>query len=124
MPRFLSLLIALGLSERLYLPPKPQPRFVPPSMTRRLLFSSLLIPSGTMLSITAMEKTNVAKIHGRIQWVNSFPDYKVKIVDAFANLHVRLVTSFPDDPGEWQIVDSFPDFKIQIVAVFFFGQLE
>ena len=87
-------------------------------MTRRLLFSSFLIPTGTMLPVTAIGKAKVATIHGRIKWVNSFPDYKVKIVDSFADLHVKLVTSFPDDPGEWQIVDSFPDFKIQIVESF------
>jgi hypothetical protein len=87
-------------------------------MTRRLLFSSLREENSRRLVITAKEQVNLAKIRGRIQWVNSFPDYKVKIVNSFADLHVRLVASFPDDPGEWQIVNSFPNFKIQIVDSF------
>ncbi len=61
---------------------------------------------------------DVAAIHGRIQFVTSFPDYKVKIVSSFADLHVKQVTSFPDAPGKWLIVDSFPDYKIQIVDSF------
>ena len=63
-------------------------------------------------------KVDVAKIHGRIQYVNSFPDYKVQAVTSFADLHVQIVTSFPDKPGQWQIVDSFPDYKIQMVNSF------
>jgi hypothetical protein len=58
------------------------------------------------------------KIHGKIQIVTSFPDYKVKIVSSFADLHVKVVESFPDDPGEWQMVESFPDYTIQFVESF------
>ncbi|MEY2579750.1 MAG: hypothetical protein QOI49_2574 [Verrucomicrobiota bacterium] len=57
------------------------------------------------------KKVDVSKIRGRIQYVNSFPDYKVQAVTSFADLHVQIVTSFPDRPGQWQIVDSFPDYK-------------
>jgi hypothetical protein len=64
------------------------------------------------------KKVDVAKIHGRIQFVNSFPDYKVQAVTSFADLHVEIVTSFPDKPGQWQIVDSFPDYKIEMVNSF------
>ena len=60
----------------------------------------------------------IARIHGKIQFVTSFPDYKVEVVTAFEDLRVQLVESFPDQPGEWQIVDSFPDYKIQIVESF------
>lgn len=63
-------------------------------------------------------EVDVAAIHGKIQFVSSFPDYKVKIVDSFADLHVQRVSAFPDAPGKWQIVDSFPDYKIQIVDSF------
>ena len=63
-------------------------------------------------------KVNVAKIHGRIQYVTSFPDYKVQVVQSFPDLKVQLVESFPDQPGKWQIVDSFPDYKIQLVDAF------
>ena len=63
-------------------------------------------------------KVDVAKIHGRIQFVTNFPDFKVKSVEAFPDLKVEIVESFPDKPGQWQIVDSFPDYKIQLVDSF------
>ena len=64
------------------------------------------------------KKLNVSKIHGRIQYVQSFPDYKVQAVTSFPDLRVQIVTSFPSSPGQWQIVDSFPDYKIQMVESF------
>ena len=64
------------------------------------------------------KKPNVSKIHGRIQYVQSFPDYKVQAVTSFPDLRVQIVTSFPTSPGQWQIVDSFPDYKIQMVNSF------
>jgi hypothetical protein len=64
------------------------------------------------------KKVDVSKIHGRIQYVQSFPDYKVQAVTSFADLHVQIVTSFPDKPGQWQIVESFPDYKIEMVNSF------
>ena len=63
-------------------------------------------------------KVDVAKVHGRIQFVQSFPDYKVQAVTSFADLHVQIVDSFPDKPGQWQIVESFPDYKIEMVNSF------
>jgi hypothetical protein len=41
------------------------------------------------------KKVDVSKIHGRIQYVNSFPDYKVQAVTSFPDLRVQIVTSFP-----------------------------
>lgn len=64
------------------------------------------------------KKVNVSKVHGRIQYVKSFPDYKVKAVTSFPDLRVQIVESFPTSPGQWQIVDSFPDYKIEIVESF------
>jgi hypothetical protein len=63
-------------------------------------------------------KVDVSKIHGRIQYVSSFPDYKVQAVTSFPDLRVQIVKSFPDKPGRWEIVDSFPDYKIQMVQSF------
>lgn len=63
-------------------------------------------------------KSDVSKIYGRIQFVSSFPDYKVKVVSSFPDLKVKIVDSFPDSAGKWQIVNSFPDYKIQIVDSF------
>lgn len=64
------------------------------------------------------KKINVSKVHGRIQYVKSFPDYKVKAVTSFPDLRVQIVESFPTSPGQWQIVDSFPDYKIEMVESF------
>jgi hypothetical protein len=64
------------------------------------------------------KKVDVSKVHGRIQYVKSFPDYKVKAVTSFPDLRVQVVESFPTSPGQWQIVDSFPDYKIEMVESF------
>jgi hypothetical protein len=64
------------------------------------------------------KKVNVPKVHGRIQYVKIFPDYKVKAVTSFPDLRVQIVESFPSSPGQWQIVDSFPDYKIEMVDSF------
>lgn len=58
------------------------------------------------------------KLCGKVQVVDSFPDFKVQIVDSFPDLRVQKVESFPDVIGKWQFVDSFPDFKIQYVNSF------
>lgn len=61
---------------------------------------------------------DVKKIHGRIQFVDAFPDYRVRIFTAsFADLRVQMVKNFADSPGKWQAVDAFPDYKIQVVTV-------
>jgi len=57
-------------------------------------------------------------LHGKIQFVESFPDITIQIVDSFPDLNVKIVNSFPDDCGEWQIVESFSDVKIKIVDSF------
>jgi hypothetical protein len=59
------------------------------------------------------KKVDVAKIHGRIQFVKSFPDYKVQAVNSFPDLRVEIVNSFPDYKIE--MVDSFPDFTVEFV---------
>ena len=61
---------------------------------------------------------DASKVFGRIQFVNSFPDYKVQVVDSFQDILITKVDSCPDAKGKWQIVDSFPDFKIQLVDSF------
>lgn len=61
---------------------------------------------------------NDVPLHGKVKFVDSFPDFKVKVVSSFPDLKVKHVTSFPDDCGEWQIVDSFPDFTVKFVDSF------
>lgn len=74
--------------------------------------------NATSPPVLACGKVNVSKVFGKIQFVDSFPDYRVKVVDSFPDLKVKKVASFPTGPGKWQIVNSFPDFKIKIVDSF------
>ena len=61
---------------------------------------------------------NEIPLHGKVKFVESFPDLKVKFVTSFPDLKVKFVSSFPDGCGEWQVVESFPDFTIQVVESF------
>ena len=85
-----------------------------------LLWLALTLPLSLASANRPMRNghPDLPKIYGKIQVVNSFPDFEVQIVDAFADLHVEKVNAFPDAPGKWQFVESFPDFKIQIVNSF------
>ena len=58
------------------------------------------------------------ELYGKIQFVDSFPDVKVKAVTSFPDIKVKMVESFADSPGEWKAVDSFPDYKVQWVSSF------
>jgi hypothetical protein len=83
--------------------------------------SILALALGALLTCPrahADRPADLSKIHGRIQFVDAFPDYKVQVVEAFADLDVQVVESFPNKPGLWQIVEAFPDFKVQIVKAF------
>lgn len=57
-------------------------------------------------------------LHGKIKFVESFPDIKIQIVNSFPDIKVKLVESFPDKCGEWKIVESFPDVKVKVVESF------
>jgi hypothetical protein len=61
---------------------------------------------------------NGQELKGKVQIVDSFPDFKVQVVTSFPDLKVQKVTSFPDACGKWEFVKSFPDFKIQLVNSF------
>lgn len=58
------------------------------------------------------------QLYGRVQFVESFPDVKIKIVNSFPDLKVKIVESFPDKCGKWKIVESFPDIKVKVVESF------
>lgn len=91
------------------------------NMARRQMLSQATL-AALALALAARtqagNKPDLAKLFGKIQFVESFPDYKVKIVESFADLHVKIVDSFPDGPGKWKLVNSFPDFKLQMVESF------
>jgi hypothetical protein len=94
--------------------------------SKRLSLLGLAIPQLALLAwIIAVTQpaeagepraVDAAKIYGKIQLVDSFPDYKVQIVNSFPDLRVQVVSSFPDSAGKWQMVNSFPDYKVQIVS--------
>lgn len=79
---------------------------------------ALALPGARLPELQAAGKGDPRKIYGRIQFVTSFPDYKVQVVNSFPDLKVQMVESFPDKPGLWQKVDSFPDYKVQLVDSF------
>lgn len=60
-------------------------------------------------------KAIAAKVYGKIQIVDHFPDYKVRIADSLPDLKVQVVEAFPNAPGKWRFVDHFPDFRIKFV---------
>ncbi len=68
--------------------------------------------------LLACKEADISRVYGRIQFVDTFPDYKVKIVNAFPDLKVQKVVAFPSAPGKWKIVTSTPDYKIKIVDAF------
>ncbi len=91
-----------------------------PDSAPRRLRSSRFLAHAWILALPALllgtpldadPPPDVSQIYGRIQFVESFPDYKVKVVEHFADLHVQTVSAFPDRPGRWQMVESFPDYK-------------
>ena len=92
-------------------------------MKKIFLAASVLVISLSMAAwsggkVSSSCKYKGKKLYGKVQVVNSFPDFKVKVVSSFPDLKVKKVSSFPDDCGEWQFVNSFPDFKVQFVDSF------
>lgn len=61
---------------------------------------------------------NGIELKGNVQFVDSFPDLKIKYVSSFADIHVEFVSSFANNCGQWKEVSSFPDFKVQVVDSF------
>ena len=54
-------------------------------------------------------------LHGRVKVVDSFADVKVRIVTDVPDLRVKWVDQFTDDCGEFQLVQSIPDFTFHFV---------
>ena len=83
-------------------------------LTLLLFVSSSALASGIDSDCTLNGKA----LHGKVQVVSSFPDFKVEVVQSFPDLKVEEKSSFADDCGEWEFVDSFPDFTIEYVTSF------
>lgn len=58
------------------------------------------------------------KLYGKIQYVDSFPDVKIREVTALPDLKVVKVSSLPTRCGEWQVVDTFPNTRVKVVTAF------
>ncbi|MGN0884100.1 MAG: hypothetical protein ACI4P6_02705 [Candidatus Spyradosoma sp.] len=56
------------------------------------------------------------KLYGKIRFVSNNPDFCVKFVESCEDLRVKLVSSFPDKPGLWQIVEYGEDFTVKPVT--------
>lgn len=54
-------------------------------------------------------------LYGRVRFVESLQDIKVKVVTTSPDLRVKMVTSSTNRCGEWEIVDFLPDLKVQFV---------
>ena len=56
------------------------------------------------------------KLCGKVEIVDSSPDFDVQVVNSFPDLKVKKVTSLPDSIGEWEFVTSLADFKVRFVT--------
>lgn len=84
-----------------------------------LVIAAASLPASLLAGPVGSDCTlNGKRLYGKVQIVDSFPDFKVEVVSSFPDLKVERVSSFADSCGKWQIVDSFPDFKVQIVSSF------
>lgn len=84
---------------------------------KKILFA-LFILASVVLFAGDSKKEIARKLYGRIQIVDSFPDYEVRIVEVGGDLNVKIVDSFADSPGKWKIVNDLPDYKVRIVDHF------
>ena len=91
---------------------------------RKLIKFSLVLALGAAAGPAAADAKikgctlNGKALHGRVQVVKSFADFKVQIVTSFPDLQVMTVKSFPDSCGRWQWVNELPDFTIEYVEAF------
>jgi hypothetical protein len=68
----------------------------------------------------ALDKVNCTwkgkRLYGKIQFVDSFPDVKIREVTSLPDLRVRMVTSLPSRCGEWEEVTSLPTLRVKRVT--------
>ncbi|MFO0600589.1 MAG: hypothetical protein U0228_35100 [Myxococcaceae bacterium] len=56
------------------------------------------------------------KLYGKVQYVDSFPDVKIREVTALPDLKVLKVSALPSRCGEWEEVTSFPVLRVKVVT--------
>ena len=106
-------------------------------MKKIFQFLLLIFIGSLCIAVTTQEtqdddcKFEGKKLYGKIRFVESSgnADVKIKIVNSFPDLKVKLVENFANDCGEWQVVEygedlkiyvteSFPDIKVKFVTSF------
>lgn len=79
---------------------------------------TLLTLIGNTSILSSEIKTNCIyknkKLYGRIQFVDTFPDIRIRIVTSKPNLRVVKKQSNAIQCGEWQIVNFAPSIRIMI----------
>jgi hypothetical protein len=55
------------------------------------------------------------KLYGKVQFVDSFADVKVRVVTSLPDFKVELVDALPTRCGQWQEVTSLPDLRVKVV---------
>lgn len=90
----------------------------------KYLLALVLIPIATLFASSNKpidkEKCSCEGIplYGNVKVVTSHPTFKVKVVDALADMDIRLIDYTPSRCGEWRFVDGCEDFSIQFVEYF------
>lgn len=81
-----------------------------------LIVSSLCISAASLPSQKDDCTFKGKKLYGKIKFVEyaSNADIKIKIVNNFQDLKVKLVESYADDCGEWQVVEYGEDLKVYV----------
>lgn len=110
--------MSLWPSQRLYFVSAGVDMITRTSLHNRSFKFSALLVLLLVLGSGGVKKPGPAEVHGRIQFVNAFPDVKVQVVTALPDLRVKRVQALANKPGEWQIVDALPDYKVQVVDAF------
>lgn len=79
-------------------------------------FVSVAAFAVTGSSDSARRKALARGLYGRIQFVSSGEDYKVRFVTrGFEDLRVRYVLGDATKPGQWRIVSFDGDFRVRVV---------
>lgn len=67
---------------------------------------------------------DVSKVYGRIQIVDSFPDYRVQIVNAHEHLRVQEVTAFANRPGNGKLLIIFLILRLKLSTFTLISKLD
>lgn len=90
----------------------------------KLLFLNFILAAFFALSNTSSNPISPdgyykgIKLCGDVMFVESGEDFRVRVVDSYPDLKVRIVDRPASEIGEWRVVKSHADFKVRIVKSF------